>query len=179
MWISARYKIALEKQILVFLIYMPYCVLMMSRIPQSPLCFGFKLSAVTKVDIEVICSISIKPFHSGENKKYQNGSNFKRMQGSSVGGMWSSVDGFTVSSASTNLVFKHKRVFLLKLIPVVIKMSTGKRQLLVLRGMCLLLRDRARSSSADSRGTLSLVRHIWVSMKMTAYLSVEEKNREV
>lgn len=34
-------------------IYMPDCVLKMSRIPQSPVCFGLKLPALTKVDIEV------------------------------------------------------------------------------------------------------------------------------
>lgn len=35
---------------------MLYCVLKMSRIPQSPVYFGLKLSAVTKVDIEVTCA---------------------------------------------------------------------------------------------------------------------------
>lgn len=32
---------------------MPYCVLKMSKIPQSPVYFGVKFFAVTKVDIEV------------------------------------------------------------------------------------------------------------------------------
>lgn len=36
------------------LIYNPYCVLKVSRIPQSPVYFGFKLSAVTKCYYQVL-----------------------------------------------------------------------------------------------------------------------------
>lgn len=69
--------------------------------------------------------------------------------------------------------------FLSKLIAVVIKMITGKRQLLILRGVCLSLRDSGRSSSVDSRGTLSLIRDICVRYFVTFILSAGEKNREI
>lgn len=66
-------------------------------------------------------------------------------------------------------------VFLSKWISVIIKMNIGKRQLLVLRGMCLSLRDSGRLATADAGGSATLIRDICVSVKMTEYLSVEEK----
>lgn len=58
-------------------------------------------------------------------------------------------------------------------------MVVGKRQLFVLRGVCLSLRDSGGWAAADSRGIFSLIRDTYISMKVTEYLSSGEKNRGI
>lgn len=48
-----------------------------------------------------------------------------------------------------------------RLIPVVIKMIIGKRQVLVLWGLCLSLRSSGRSAVVDSRGTQPDQTHLY------------------